>query len=577
MKRAWILRKQNPKLSERISEHLRISPITAQVLINRGLDSEPEAKAFLESTLFDLPSPFLMKGMESAVDRLRTAIERREKIAIYGDYDVDGITSTAILYSFLTKIGADVVYYNPERLTEGYGINTGAVEKLARLGVSLIVSGDCGITAHREVEEAKGLGVDFIVTDHHRPPDTLPDAIAILNPLQPHCRYPGKEIAGVGVIFNLVIALRRVLREAGFFGGKEPNLGDYLDLVALGTVADCASLTNVNRIFVKEGIRRMIKPHRPGIRALKEISGLSGEITSADIGFRLGPRVNASGRLASARAAVELLVTSDLGRARNLAQVLNAENARRQAIEADILSEAISLIEANEELKRSPAIVLSSAQWHPGVIGIAASRLAESYHRPVVLIALGDEGMGKGSGRGIEGLDLYGALSQCRELFTEFGGHELAVGFSIREEHIDRFRAILNEAVSSIENDYSPKIEIDCEVALSEVDEELIDELERLAPFGIGNPGPVFIVRSLSVLSWRVLRDKHLGLVVGDGERELNAIWFNAGGDALVKGAGEGVSMVFTPEFNFWGGERELRLKVLDVGNATPPYGVGNI
>ena len=280
MKKNWKIQKENPKLRQKLAKSLEISEITAQILINRGIETEDEANQFLNGTLFDLPSPHLMNGMDEAVRRIKDALREAERIAIYGDYDVDGVTSTALLYAFLKDLGADVTYYNPDRITEGYGVNIEAIGKLADEGVKLVISGDCGITAVDEVEKAKEYGVDFIVTDHHKPPEVLPDAVSILNPQISDCKYPGKEITGVGVIFNLVIGLRRSLRDEGFFKNGEPNLADYLDLVALGTVADCAPLTNVNRIFVREGTKRMRDPKRPGVRALKEVSSVDGEVSA---------------------------------------------------------------------------------------------------------------------------------------------------------------------------------------------------------------------------------------------------------------------------------------------------------
>ncbi|MCH8028591.1 MAG: single-stranded-DNA-specific exonuclease RecJ [Candidatus Dadabacteria bacterium] len=562
MKKSWVVHKENPKLRDKLSKALGISPITSQVLINRGIENEAEAELYLKSTLFDLPSPFLLKDMDKAVNRIMQAIERGEKIAVYGDYDVDGVTSTALLYHFLKGFGALAMYYNPDRLTEGYGVNFGAVERLKQQGVSLIISGDCGITAWREIEEAKKIGVDFIVTDHHTPPEVLPDAVAVLNPHQPGCAYPGKEIAGVGVVFNLVMGLRRVLRDGGFFKRKEPNLGDYLDLVALGTVADCASLTNVNRVLVREGIKRMHRPKRAGIRALKEVSGLSGEIDAGDIGFRLGPRVNASGRLNSAREAVELLISEDMGQSRELAKTLNSENQKRQAIEADIFSEAITMVESSPELSGALSIVLESQKWHPGVIGIVASKIAGWCNKPAVLIAVGEDGVGKGSGRGVEGLNLYDALAECKELFVDFGGHELAAGLSIREENIDAFKTRFEEAVAKAGGHFPRKIHIDGEVDMAEVDESLLKELDTLSPYGIGNPEPVFVAKCLTVVSSRVLKEKHLSITVSSGGRTYNAIWFNFKGSPDLQGE---IDVVFTPEFNVWNGKKEVRIRVLDI------------
>jgi len=562
MKKHWILEKENPKLREKLTKVLGISPITARVLINRGVENEAEAELFLKSGLFDLPSPYLLKGMNKAVERIKTAIEKKEKIAIYGDYDVDGVTATALLYTFLNNLGISVTYYNPDRIKEGYGVNIEAIKKLKEEGVSLIISGDCGITAWKEVEEAKKLKVDFIVTDHHEPPEILPDAVSVLNPHQPGCSYPGKEITGVGVIFNLAIALRRVLRDSSFFKNNEPNLGDYLDLVALGTVADCASLTNVNRIFVKEGIKRMLSPKRPGIVALKEVSGIREGVDSYDIGFKLGPRVNASGRLNSARIAVELLISKDLEKARELARILNQENSKRQNIEEEIFLDAVSQIESNPDYLNSSSLVLASPNWHPGVIGIVASRIVERYQRPTILIAIGEDNIGKGSGRSVEGINIYSALSECRDLFEKFGGHGLAAGMSIREEKIDEFRRMFEKAVEESDRDFISKLKIDCLVDLADIGDSLVSELDLLAPFGIGNQEPVLLAKSVDVISQRIFKDKHLGLKLRQGEKVLDAIWFNLKEPVTVPNQ---IDIVFTPEFNTWNGKKEIRLRIRDV------------
>jgi len=391
MKSNWIIEKENIKLRDKLSKGLKISPITAQILLNRGIENETEANLFLNCTLFDLPSPYLMKGMDIAIERIKKGLHENERIAIYGDYDVDGVTSTALLYNFLKDINANVTYYNPDRIKEGYGINIDAVKKLSQDGVGLIISGDCGITAVKEVEQAKELGVDFIVTDHHKPPQELPKAVSVLNPKLSDCKYPAKEIVGVGVIFNLVIALRRALRDEGFFKNGEPNLGDYLDLVALGTVADCAPLLDVNRILVKEGIKRMQNPKRLGLQALKEASSIKGEVTSYDLGFKFGPRINASGRMSTADNAVKLFISDNLEDAREIAKELNKQNTNRQDTEAGIVKEAISQLESNPEIIGSNSIVLASRNWHPGIIGIVASRIVERYEKPTLLIAISED------------------------------------------------------------------------------------------------------------------------------------------------------------------------------------------
>lgn len=562
MKNNWTIEKENPKLRDKLAKSLQISPITAQILVNRGIENETEANLFLNCTLFDLPSPYLMKGMDRAVERIKKALENNERIAIYGDYDVDGVTSTALLYSFLKVLKANVTYYNPDRLKEGYGINIDAVKKLAEQGVSLIISGDCGITAVKEIEQAKELGVEFIVTDHHKPPQELPRAVSILNPKLSECKYPGKEIVGVGVIFNLVIALRRALRDEGFFKNGEPNLGDYLDLVALGTVADCAPLLDVNRILVKEGIKRMQSPKRLGVQALKEASSIKGEVTSYDLGFKLGPRINASGRMSTAENAVALFISEDLEEARELAKELNEKNSNRQSTEAEIIKEAISLLESNPALIGTNSIVLASRNWHPGIIGIVASRIVERYEKPTMLIAISEDGVGKGSGRSLEGINIYAALSECRELFLQFGGHEQAAGLSIREENVEKFREMFDKALENSEEQYEKKLKVDCSIELDSLTDSLISEFELLQPFGIGNPEPALLSRTVEVVSQRIFKDKHLGFKVKKGTKLFDAIWFNMKEPFTLP---DKVDMVFTPEFNKWNGKKEIRLRVKDV------------
>jgi single-stranded-DNA-specific exonuclease len=562
MKKNWELEKQNPRLVEKLAKSLGINPVTAQVLINRGIRNEVEGEQFLNSSLFDLPSPYLLKDMDKAVDRIRDAIERVEKIAIYGDYDVDGITSTAVLYLFLKNLGSNVIYYNPDRLKEGYGVNIDAVQKLKNEGVSLIISGDCGITAHAEVIEAKKMGIDFIITDHHEPPDALPEAAAVLNPHQKDCIYPGKEIAGVGVVFNLVIALRRSLRDSGFFKSSEPNLGEYLDLVALGTVSDCASLRNVNRIFVKEGIKRLSYSKRLGMIALKEVSGTKSKVDTYDIGFKLGPRVNASGRLNSARLAVELLVSNDIKKARELASILNNQNSERQTLEGNIIRDIITQIKASPSVLNMNSLVLSSPDWHQGVIGIVASKLVEIYQKPTVIISIQGEGIGKGSARSVEGINIYDALSKCSDLFEQFGGHELAAGLNIRVEKIEEFRNRLDGALNEALGDYTSRLRIDGTLKLSDLTDPLVNELELLSPFGIGNPEPVFVAKSVDVASQRLLKDRHLSLKLNDNNHIYDAIWFNPKEQLTVP---DKIDVVFTPEFNEWNGKKSIQLKVKDI------------
>lgn len=558
----WILAKQNPKLSKKISDKLGISPLTSQVLINRGVNSEIEAENFLNPSLFDLPSPFLMKGMQEAVERLKKSVYLGQKIAVYGDYDVDGVTGTSLLYNFLRFLKADIIYYNPDRFKEGYGINRDAIDYLRGQNANLIISVDCGIRAFGEVEYAKSLGIDFIITDHHEPPETLPDAVAVLNPHQKGCKYPAKEIVGVGVVFNLTLALRRTLRDEGFFKDQEPNLGDYLDLVALGTVADCAPLVNVNRVIVREGLRRMEKPKRAGLKALKDISGIKREVNSFDLGFKLGPRVNAMGRMGSACEAVELFISDKYDFAYDLARKLNSENQNRQNVEKQILDSAVEMIESDPETDGFNSIVLYSRDWHQGVIGIVASRIAERYQKPVFLVAVDENGVGKGSGRSINGINIYSAILEVQSLFENFGGHEQAAGITIREENIDKFRKMFSSALENQSGANFKETILDSEIVFADITENFIDELEMLSPYGIGNPRPVFLTRKAAVISSRVYKERHMGITLESDGKTFTAMWFNL--KEIIE-LPPFVDIAYTPEFNIWNGKKDIRLTVKDL------------
>ena len=563
MKPNWLLSPQNIKLSNKISDQLKINPITAQVLVNRGVKNELEAEAFLSPRLFDLPSPNLMKDMDKAVKRLDTALRENQKVAVYGDYDVDGVTSTSLFYIFLKSLGMEVTTYNPDRLSEGYGVNKAAVDKLKTINTDLIISCDCGITAFDEVEYAKELGIDFIITDHHLPPDKVPDAVAILNPNQEGCTYPDKDITGVGVIFNLAIAFRRHLRDSGYFEYNEPNLGDFLDLVALGTVADCASVTNTNRIFIKEGLKRMQKPKRAGIRALKEVSRVKGPLNSFDIGFKLGPRINAAGRLDDPGVAVELLIEENLEKAMSIAADLNDENTRRQNIERGILNEAIEMVESQENFTDMSAIVLGSRSWHQGVIGIVASRICERYGKPAFLIAIDEDGTGKGSGRSVEGADLHMILSDLEDLFEAFGGHKMAAGITLKEENIGIFRQKFLAKVKELNlNNSGRKIEIDMKVDFDDINIDLVEEIEMLSPYGIGNNEPVFLIQSAKIKSQKVFKNKHLGITFSKDAKTYSGIWFNL---KEVVNLPESVDIVFSPQLNEWQGKREVSFNIKDI------------
>ncbi len=559
--RKWVVARPAKGPVEKISAKLGILPITAGLLVNRGMSSAQDAEAFLSASLSDLPSPFLMKGMEEAVRRLCRCVYEKEKVAVYGDYDVDGVTATSLLTSFLRVLGCDVTYYIPDRFTEGYGVNSSALRTLKQKQVTLVISVDCGITAADEVAQARTLGMDFIVTDHHSLLGQLPEAAAVLNPHQTDCRYPGKELAGVGVAFNLALALRRTLREEGFFKTvAEPNMGDFLDLVSLGTVSDRVPVENVNRIMLKEGLKRMRTPKRLGLRALKEVSGISDGIEIFDLGFRLGPRINAAGRMDSADKAVELLLADSLEEAFSLAKFLDERNLERRGIEEKTLRDATRMVESAPEYAESNSLVLSSRKWHKGVIGIVASSLAGSCGKPAFLISVDENGVGRGSGRSFGGINIFSVLSKCEDLLVEFGGHAYAAGVTVLEEKIGLFRERFSQELEKSGQKPESRLDIDSEIGLSSISDVLVSEIESLSPFGEGNPEPLFLSRAVDVVDQRLLKDQHVLFRVRGDDSVVSCIWFYASRKHLP----EKMDLVFSLRFNVRNGEREPRLFIKD-------------
>ena len=563
--RKWVVARPAKGPVEKISAKFGILRITAGLLVNRGMSSAQDAEAFLSASLSDLPSPFLMKGMEEAVRRLCRCVYEKEKVAVYGDYDVDGVTATSLLTSFLRALGCDVTYYIPDRFTEGYGVNSSALRTLKQKQVTLVISVDCGITAADEVAEAKTLGIDFIVTDHHSLLGQLPEAAAILNPRQTDCRYPGKELAGVGVAFNLALALRRTLREEGFFKTvAEPNMGDFLDLVSLGTVSDRVPVENVNRIMLKEGLKRMRTPKRLGLRALKEVSGISDGIEIFDLGFRLGPRINAAGRMGSADKAVELLLADSREEASSLAKFLDERNLERRGIEEKTLRDATRMVESASGYAESNSLVLSSRKWHKGVIGIVASSLAVSCGKPAFLISVDENGVGRGSGRSFGGINIFSVLSECEDLLVEFGGHAYAAGITVLEEKVGLFRERFSQELEKSGQKPESRLDIDSEISLSSISDALVSEIESLSPFGEGNPEPLFLSRAVDVVDQRLLKDQHVLFRVRGDDSVVSCIWFYASRKHLP----ERMDLVFSLRFNVRNGKRETRLFIKDAREA---------
>lgn len=566
MQKRWKVRPPDTEAQDILARELKISSLTAGLLINRGLRSPSEAFSFLSPSLKDLHDPFQMKDMDKVVARIIKAIKGNEKISIYGDYDVDGTTGTALLYLFLREAGVSVDYYIPERLKQGYGLNNQSLKQLADSGTGLVITTDCGITNFDEVMFGSGIGLDIIITDHHEPSEKLPPAYAILNPKQPGCKFPFKELAGVGVAFNLIIALRTRLKENGHFTSIIPNLKNYTDIVALGTIADMAPLVDENRIFVKYGLEGLTSSNRPGVRALKEISGISGTVKTGSVGFQLAPRINAAGRLDNASMGVRLLVTDDDKEAMDIARKLDGENINRQKIEKDILSDAIEIVEREEfELHKKMAIVLAKHGWHPGVIGIVASRLTDRYHRPVVIISLKD-GAGKGSARGIKKFHILDALKECGGLLEKYGGHKMAAGLTIAENNIGSFESAfygLTEKSLSAE-DLCPEISLDSYVPLSELNEKTVEEMELLSPFGMANPEPLLGAKGARIIHSEVIKNNHLKLRIRqDLPVFIDGIAYGMAGIHPLNG--NNFDIAFMPYIDEWNGVRSLRLKVKEI------------
>jgi single-stranded-DNA-specific exonuclease len=553
----------HPEIQQEFTEGLGLPAVVSKILINRGIHTREDARKFFKPVWEDLYDPFLIKDMDKAVDRLARAVEGKERILIYGDYDVDGITSVSLLYLFIRELGGDVGFYIPDRLREGYGLSAAGVTQAAADGASLLVTVDCGITGVEEIRMARTLGLDVIVSDHHEQANVLPEAAAILNPKRNDCPYPFKELAGVGVAFKLVQAMCRHL------GLEDETFRKYIDLVALGSSADIVPLIDENRILVKLGMERLNRLERHGIRALVETSGLLGKpIGTGQVVFILAPRINAVGRLGDAQRAVQLLISRSEEESRTLAQVLEAENRNRKNLDDMTFQEAKQLIETEGRLSSTKTLVLSREGWHPGVIGIVASRIVEQYCRPTVMIALDGE-TGKGSARSIASFDIHSALKQCEDLLTSFGGHRHAAGLLIRLDAIEafreRFERIASEQIEA--DDLTQRICVDAEITLPDITDKFIRLLNAFAPFGPQNMRPVFLARNLNVVgSPRVVGRNHLKFKVRQGGAVHDAIGFDLGELIYRLSPGDAnLDMVFVVEENHWNDEIRTQLRVKDL------------
>lgn len=560
-KKKWKLRTL-PCNAEKITELSRqygIPPVVSAILLKRGVESFSE---YISPELGKLHDPFLMKGMEQAVCRIQAALKNNETIAVYGDYDVDGITSTAALTKFLRTNGAEVFYYIPDRLSEGYGLNRRAVSALKENGANLVITVDCGITAVQEVDFAKSLGMDMIITDHHECKSTVPAAAAVLNPKQPDCPYPFKKLAGIGVVFKLLQALSLALKLH-----MQALFDEYIDIVALGTIADVMPLSGENRIIVKNGLKQLVYTENRGMRALIRQAGADPQhITAGTVGFTLAPRINAAGRIGSPGEAVELLLSAEERMAAEYARRLDEQNRIRQEIEQTILEEALAIL-SEEKQEKSPVIILAKEGWHHGIIGIVASKITERFYKPCILISL-EQGVGKGSGRSIKSFNLFAALSGCSEYLVKFGGHELAAGLTVDEQQLPAFKEAMNRYAASIlqPEDFIPELTIDAELPLAYMNLNTVEKLAVMAPYGMENPSPVFVCRGLSVISVRTVGEgKHLRLQLSDGRYAVCAIGFSMGELAQELAVHDIVDIVFTLDINTYRGERQVQIQLKDL------------
>ena len=559
MRKIWQIREQDLISQDRLMKAISISPIIAQLLVNRNIKIVKDAEFFLNPSLLNLHDPFLMKSMAQAVARIKRAISGKEKILIYGDYDVDGISATALLSTVLKRLKADVDTFIPSRLEDGYGLSAQNISSIHKRGIELIITVDCGITAIVEVDILNSLGIDIIITDHHTPGDKLPDTDIILNPLQEGCSYPDKNLAGVGVAFKLA---------SGLLGKDDNWLYEQLDLVSLGTVADVVPLIGENRILVKNGLSELTHTKKEGLRALIEESYLKGkEITSYHVGYILAPRINAAGRLGKPEVSLELLLTDNPKQASELAKMLTKENRSRQKLEDVVLRQALARIETEVDFARQRVIVLEGENWHKGIIGIVASRIVDRFYRPTVMISMdGDEG--RGSCRSIRNFNLVNALSECTDLLKRYGGHKNAAGLTIDKMSLNGFKEkinlIANERIS--DEHLIPSIKIDTEIPISSLSKDLLDDLDSLGPFGFGNPRPVFSSQNLSIRNVpQILRRSTLKMWVTDGKITAEAVGFNMADSLPSDPLKQRIDLAYSCDLNTYKGITSITLQIKDM------------
>jgi len=557
----WVIHpRHDAEAALRLAVELEAPLAAAHALVNRGVDTERAAQRFLKPTLDDLHDPGSLRGLDSALARIEVALLSGERILVHGDYDVDGITSTFLLYSVLRDLGGAVDYHIPHRTRDGYGLSDSAIGGAQRRGCSLIITVDCGITAVAAAERASALGIDTVITDHHEPPAALPRAAAIVNPRRPGCEYPFKSLAGVGVTFKLAQALLQPR------GGLE-RAREYLDVVAIGTIADVVPLTGENRVLAVHGLERLNASPRPGLRALAEVAQLRGRITSREVAYGLAPRINAAGRMGNAEQGLRLLLAREAAEARACAESLQEDNDLRRQKDEEVLADALRRVEAELDWPNSAALVLWSSEWHPGVIGIVASRLVERFHRPTVLVALNGD-RGRGSGRSLPGLDLNAMLGHCDDLLEGWGGHALAAGMSVRRERLPELRTRLEALVRehTPPGAFAPRLVVDAEITLNACTLGTVEWLERLSPYGLDNPEPLFRANGLVIESCAAVGGgKHIRVTLRDATGRAEAVGFGLGACAAEFPRGTRCQAVFALTRNEWQGETRVQLKLKGV------------
>lgn len=547
MNKKWQIYETDKEKIEQIKEKYQLNELLATILVNRNRIKEEEIRLFLNPTRKDFYDPFLITDMEIAVERIIKAIRNQEKVTIYGDYDVDGITSITVLKSFLKDVGLETSFYIPNRLEEGYGLNQKAIDKIAKEGCQLMITVDCGISGREEIEYANSLGIQTIVTDHHETGSELPKAIAVIDNKRKDSQYPFRELAGVGVVFKLIQALGIRL------GLKEEAYLKYLDIVCIGTISDIVPLVDENRVIAKLGLKLVKQTRNIGLRSIINASGYS-KIDSNTISFGVAPRINACGRMGKAEEALELFLSQNLNQVNELTKKLNEHNRQRQETEKNILESAVEKIE-KEHLNEKKAIIVGGENWHHGVIGIVSSKITDLYFKPSILLSFEEDGVGKGSGRSIPGFDLHDALMKCLDTIEKFGGHSMAVGITIKKDKLEAFRKQLEEiAIQNHIEEIMPIIQIDAKINLSDISKEMVESIKQLEPFGEANKMPIFAFKNLKINSIRALSEgKHLKLTLQDKNSIINAIGFNIGYLAEEYRIGDKVDVAGVLEINNFG------------------------